>query len=209
MLVMLERSCLAVRSKGSQLVSVNMASMFLTHFVLSSHNCLPARILISNPEILLLDEATSALDSSSERLVQEALDNVLASQQKRTTIVIAHRLSTIKNASLIAVVNDGKIVETGTHAELIERQGQYFQLVEAQKAKPSHEKRNSTESGPPSRNSSDLELEDLGGVEVDAFPALQFRDVHFSYPSRPDVEVFRGLNLSVHTGETLALVGPR
>jgi len=167
-----------------------------------------ARVLVSNPEILLLDEATSALDSESERLVQDALDNVLANQ-KRTTIVIAHRLSTIKNASLICVVNEGKIVETGTHTELIARQGKYFQLVEAQKAKPSMEKRESGSSGPPSRNTSVVGLDELDGVEVDGFPALEFKDVHFRYPSRPDVEVFCGLNFSVHAGETLALVGPR
>jgi len=166
-----------------------------------------ARVLVKNPEVLLLDEATSALDSESERQVQEALDNVLANQ-KRTTIVIAHRLSTIKNADMIAVVNNGKVVETGTHSELIARQGQYYKLVEAQKAKPSVEKRDSG-SGPPSRNASVLELEELDGVEVDGFPTLEFKDVHFHYPSRPDVEVFRGLNFSVHSGETMALVGPR
>jgi len=165
-----------------------------------------ARVLVKNPEVLLLDEATSALDSESERQVQEALDNVLANQ-KRTTIVIAHRLSTIKNADMIAVVNNGKVVETGTHSELIARQGQYYKLVEAQKAKPSVEKRDSG-SGPPSRNASVLELEELDGVEVDGFPTLEFKDVHFHYPSRPDVEVFRGLNFSVHSGETMALVGP-
>ena len=163
-----------------------------------------ARVLVKNPEILLLDEATSALDSESERLVQDALDNVLANQ-KRTTIVIAHRLSTIKNADLICVVNDGKVVETGSHSELIARQSQYYQLVETQKAKPSVEKRNS-ESAPPSRNTS---VADFDGIEVDGFPAIEFRDVHFCYPSRPDAEVFRGLSFSVHSGETLALVGPR
>lgn len=165
-----------------------------------------ARVLVSNPEILLLDEATSALDSESERLVQDALDNVLATQ-KRTTIVIAHRLSTIKNASLIAVVNDGRVVETGTHAELIARKEHYFELVEAQKAKPA-EKRESG-SGPPSRSASVVGFDALDGVEIDGFPTLQFKDVRFRYPARPDVEVFRGLSFSVHKGETLALVGPR
>lgn len=181
-----------------------------------------ARVLIANPEILLLDEATSALDSESERLVQDALDNVLANQ-KRTTIVIAHRLSTIKNANMIAVVNEGKVVETGTHAELIALQGQYFQLVEAQERRqPSRPSARGSEvsregSIASSRSNSNADLKDLraSGIEMADLirtletPALEFKDVHFSYPSRPDNEIFRGLNLSVHAGETLALVGPR
>jgi len=77
-----------------------------------------ARALIKKPPILLLDEATSALDNESERIVQAALDDIMA-KQKRTTIVIAHRLSTIRSADLIVVVNGGRIVEKGTHEELI------------------------------------------------------------------------------------------
>lgn len=160
-----------------------------------------------NPEILLLDEATSALDSESERLVQDALDNVLANR-KRTTVVIAHRLSTVQRADLICVVNEGQVVEKGTHSELLGLQGQYYQLVDAQKAKPTVEKHDNG-SAPPSRNASIVDFDELDGVEVDAFPAIEFRDVHFHYPSRPDVDVFRGLNFSVRSGETLALVGPR
>lgn len=71
-----------------------------------------ARAILKNPKILLLDEATSALDAESERIVQDALTNIMSS---RTTIVVAHRLTTIKNADLIAVVQAGKIVEQGTH----------------------------------------------------------------------------------------------
>merc|ERR1719343_19038 len=77
-----------------------------------------ARALIKKPAILLLDEATSALDNDSERIVQAALDDIMT-QQKRTTIVIAHRLSTIRNADMIVVVNQGRIVEKGTHDELL------------------------------------------------------------------------------------------
>jgi ATP-binding cassette, subfamily B (MDR/TAP), member 1 len=89
-----------------------------------------ARAIISDPRILLLDEATSALDTKSESIVQDALD---AASQGRTTIVIAHRLSTIKGADNIVVMSEGSIVEQGTHEELVQKQGAYFQLIEAQK----------------------------------------------------------------------------
>ncbi|CAF1305591.1 unnamed protein product [Adineta ricciae] len=88
-----------------------------------------ARALISNPKILLLDEATSALDNQSERVVQDALDRA---KQGRTTIVIAHRLSTIRNADIIVSLDRGNVVEYGTHNELIERKGLYYELVNAQ-----------------------------------------------------------------------------
>ncbi|XP_023638714.1 ABC transporter B family member 17 [Capsella rubella] len=89
-----------------------------------------ARAIIKSPIILLLDEATSALDSESERIVQESLDNASIG---RTTIVIAHRLSTIRNADVICVINNGHIVESGSHEELMERiDGQYTSLVRLQ-----------------------------------------------------------------------------
>lgn len=88
-----------------------------------------ARAILKNPPILILDEATSALDTESEHLVQEALDNLM---RNRTTLVIAHRLSTIKNADLICVVQDGKIIERGTHAQLMEQGGAYKHLVDMQ-----------------------------------------------------------------------------
>ncbi len=106
-----------------------------------------ARALISNPKILLLDEATSALglcycfllfllicryfkiDNTSERIVQDALDKA---KEGRTTIVIAHRLSTIQNADLIMGLEHGEVIENGTHDELMERKGLYYDLVMSQ-----------------------------------------------------------------------------
>jgi subfamily B ATP-binding cassette protein MsbA len=88
-----------------------------------------ARAVNTNPDILILDEATSALDTGSERLVQDALSNVMLN---RTTIVVAHRLSTIKNADLIVVLEKGKIVQQGNHAALIQQDGMYKQLIEMQ-----------------------------------------------------------------------------
>jgi ATP-binding cassette subfamily B protein len=88
-----------------------------------------ARALIRNPRILILDEATSALDSESERLIQDALSRLMLN---RTTFVVAHRLSTIKEADLILVLEDGAIVQTGTHAQLVTQNGVYKRLYDAQ-----------------------------------------------------------------------------
>ncbi len=88
-----------------------------------------ARAILKNPPILILDEATSALDTESEKLVQEALDNLMAD---RTTLVVAHRLSTIRNADLICVLHEGEIVEMGKHEELLAKEGYYHKLVAMQ-----------------------------------------------------------------------------
>ena len=88
-----------------------------------------ARAILQNPPILILDEATASLDTESERMVQEALDYLMSS---RTTISIAHRLSTVKNADEIIVMNEGRIVERGTHDELLLKNGYYKKLYEMQ-----------------------------------------------------------------------------
>jgi ATP-binding cassette, subfamily B, bacterial len=88
-----------------------------------------ARVLLKDPRILILDEATSALDTTSERLVQEALEHAT---RRRTTIAIAHRLSTILGADVILAVEDGRVVESGTHAELLARNGLYARLYTEQ-----------------------------------------------------------------------------
>jgi len=88
-----------------------------------------ARALLKNPPILLLDEATSALDAESERLVQQALEIAM---KGRTTIVIAHRLATVKKADRIVVIENGRIVEIGTHASLVNNEGLYSHLAKLQ-----------------------------------------------------------------------------
>ena len=98
-----------------------------------------ARAMVSDPKILLLDEATSALDTKSEGVVQAALD---VAAQGRTTIVIAHRLSTIRTADNIVVMSQGRIVEQGTHDELLEKRSAYYNLVEAQRISAMKEEQN-------------------------------------------------------------------
>ncbi|KAK7331431.1 hypothetical protein VNO77_25656 [Canavalia gladiata] len=114
-----------------------------------------ARAILKNPKILLLDEATSALDAESERIVQEALEKVM---MHRTTVVVAHRLTTIRHANIIAVVHQGKIVEKGTHDELVkDADGAYSQLILLQEGAKETEERQKLEADKSNDNSLNLE----------------------------------------------------
>ena len=88
-----------------------------------------ARVILTNPRILILDEATSSIDTRTEQQIQSAMDNLM---KGRTSFIIAHRLSTIKNADLILVMNQGDIIEQGTHEELLEKDGFYANLYNSQ-----------------------------------------------------------------------------
>ncbi|KAL7553366.1 hypothetical protein ACHAWF_016638 [Thalassiosira exigua] len=161
-----------------------------------------ARVLVKKPCLLLLDEFSSSLDSESEMVVQEALDKILHERTDMTTLIVAHRLSTVRNADCILVVCDGTVVESGRHGELLAHKGLYHNLVQAQST--DHE----APATPPefsSESSSDHQMQE---TQTDFLsPHIQFRNVHFHYPTRPDSKVLRGLNLAVRKGETLAVVG--
>ena len=96
-----------------------------------------ARAVLADPRIFVLDEATSSIDTQTEQLIQKATDKLL---KGRTSFLIAHRLSTIRNADLILVVRDGKIIEQGKHLELLQKKGYYYQLVKQQFAEEQSQK---------------------------------------------------------------------
>lgn len=90
-----------------------------------------ARTFIANPQILILDEATSNVDTRTEMKIQDAMYQIM---QNRTSVIIAHRLSTIRNADFIVVLNQGQIVESGSHDELLSKKGKYYELYQTQYA---------------------------------------------------------------------------
>eukprot|EP00594_Rhizosolenia_setigera_P019715 CAMPEP_0178968634 /NCGR_PEP_ID=MMETSP0789-20121207/18378_1 /TAXON_ID=3005 /ORGANISM="Rhizosolenia setigera, Strain CCMP 1694" /LENGTH=1391 /DNA_ID=CAMNT_0020654615 /DNA_START=25 /DNA_END=4196 /DNA_ORIENTATION=- len=179
-----------------------------------------ARVLIRNPSILLLDEATSALDNQSERLVQNALENLLQSRS-RTTIIIAHRLSTVRKADQICVISQGKCSEIGSHDALMENtDGIYRKLVIAQNSEM--QTKNDDDETTPADNNVDVEnnkdekqlkankqslLSSSNTFAPTGNELISFKDVTFAYPTRPSNNVLNSLNLSIYEGETLALVG--
>jgi len=171
-----------------------------------------ARVLVGNPKLLLLDEATSALDSESELVVQDALDQLLA-REKRTTVIIAHRLTTIRNADVIVVIAEGKVVEKGTHDSLMASEGgHYRKLVEKQEHSLDtgalvEANKNGSEPNLASITGSTGDLMALG-KDSQARTQLRFKGIRFAYPTRPNKPILDNFNITVKQGETLALVGP-
>lgn len=137
-----------------------------------------ARAMLKNPKILLLDEATSALDAGSESIVQEALDRLMLG---RTTVVVAHRLSTIRNVDSIAVIQQGQVVETGTHEELIAKAGAYASLIRFQEMVRSRDFANpSTRRSRSSRLSHSLSTKSL------SLRSSSLRNLSYSYSTGAD-----------------------
>lgn len=148
--------------------------------------------MLRNPKILLLDEATSALDAESELIVQKALDKIMLN---RTTIVVAHRLSTIRDADKIIVLMNGRVVESGTHSELISQGGEYANLVKLQvsehgkspSTKVSRDASMSSNSSPEFLNSQSHQEEEVKSVPKQE---LQPNDLSMALPSSAPIPSF-------------------
>ncbi|KAJ1548484.1 GTPase-activating protein [Cladochytrium tenue] len=141
-----------------------------------------ARAVISNAKILLLDEATSALDTTSERVVQAALDNAA---KGRTTIVIAHRLSTVRHADLIVCMFRGEVVEHGTHDELVARGGMYASLVEAQQLRQEEDAQKQSSS---SSDEDDIKEDVVPVEDIPAAPSVHKSDRYSASLHTSDIE---------------------
>ncbi|KAF8390241.1 hypothetical protein HHK36_024766 [Tetracentron sinense] len=137
-----------------------------------------ARAMLKNPKILLLDEATSALDAGSESIVQEALDRLMVG---RTTVVVAHRLSTIKNVDTIAVIQQGQVIETGTHEELIAKAGAYASLIRFQEMA-----RNRDFSNPSTRRSRSSRLSHSLSTKSLSLRSGSLRNLSYQYSTGAD-----------------------
>uniref|UniRef100_A0A9I9DPG3 ABC transporter B family member 19 n=1 Tax=Cucumis melo TaxID=3656 RepID=A0A9I9DPG3_CUCME len=137
-----------------------------------------ARAMLKNPKILLLDEATSALDAGSESIVQEALDRLMVG---RTTVVVAHRLSTIRNVDSIAVIQQGQVVETGTHDELITKSGAYSSLIRFQEMV-----RNREFSNPSTRRTRSSRLSHSLSTKSLSLRSGSLRNLSYSYSTGAD-----------------------
>ncbi|KAI5058690.1 hypothetical protein GOP47_0026860 [Adiantum capillus-veneris] len=146
-----------------------------------------ARAMLRNPAILLLDEATSALDSDSEKSVQEALDRVMVG---RTTVVVAHRLSTIQNADIIAVLQEGKVEELGSHEELMEKDGVYAALMKIQTDGPADSRQ-------------------VRGLSQHSLPQHSLSELTFSFRSITDSLPAEGLTSKEFELNGVDFVGPR
>jgi ATP-binding cassette subfamily B (MDR/TAP) protein 1 len=167
-----------------------------------------ARVLIGNPSVLVLDEATSALDAESELVVQDALDSIVE-RKKVTTIIVAHRLSTIRSADKINVIVAGAVAETGSHDELMAKDGYYRKLVDKQDGP--EDDAASTPGASRVNSASDLTklAESMaGGEKHTGVPHIEFKGVGFAYPTRPKKKVLQNFNLILEQGQTVALVGP-
>ncbi|XP_048127331.1 ABC transporter B family member 11-like isoform X3 [Rhodamnia argentea] len=159
-----------------------------------------ARAILKDPRILLLDEATSALDAESERIVQEALDRIMGN---RTTVIVAHRLSTVRNANMIAVIHRGKMVEKGSHSELLEDpDGAYSQLIRLQ------EVNRESEQAPDDQNKSEITEHNRQSSQRMSYKRSISRGSSIGNSSRRSLSVSFGLPTGLNVADD-TMAGPQ